>query len=316
MEYRYLGGSGLQVSAVGLGTNNFGRRMNAEETATVVDQALDLGVNFLDTSNSYGGGLSEEFIGRALKGKRQEAIIATKFASKMGDGPNNRGASRHHIMDQIGESLRRLDTDYIDVYLVHFPDPHTPIEETLGAMDDLVHQGKVRYIGCSNFSAWQMCEALWTSKSLNLTSFVTVQNNYSMVRREIERELVPLCEAYNIGIVPYYPLAAGFLTGKYRPGEPPPEGTRLVDTKLESRTWAMTDRTSSLLPHLENFAAERDHTVGELAIAWLTANPLVSSVIAGATKTWQVEANVKGSEWPLTADDVEEIDRILTENGF
>ena len=312
MKYRYLGGSGLQVSAVGLGTNYLGRRLNAEESAAIIDQALDLGLNILDTSNSYGGGRSEEFIGRALKGKRQSVVISTKFSSKLGDGPNQRGASRHQLMRQVEESLRRLDTDYIDVYLVHHPDPNTPIEETLRALDDLVHQGKVRYIGCSNFSAWQVCEGLWTSKMLNLSSFVAVQNNYSLIRREVERELVPLAKEYNLGIMPSYPLGSGFLTGKYKRGEPPPEGTRFVETDLASRRWAMTDKNFDALERLESFAAERDHTVGELAVAWLAANPQVSSVIAGATKTWQVEANVKGGDWTLSDNDMAEIDQVLS----
>jgi len=302
MEYRYLGGSGLQVSTVGLGTNNFGRRMNAEDSAAIVDQAMDLGVNFLDTSNSYGGGLSEEFIGKALKRKRQDAIVVTKFSSKMGAGPNKRGNSRHHIMWQVEESLRRLDTDYIDVYLVHFPD---------STMDDLVRQGKVRYIGCCNFSAWQVCEALWTSKTLNLNSFVTIQNNYSLIRREVENELLPLSKEYNLGIMPYYPLAAGFLTGKYKRDEPVPEGTRFVDENLDSRKWSMTDSNFDILERLSSFSRERDHTVGELAIAWLAANPQVSSVIAGATKDWQLDANVKGGEWALSDDELAEIDQIL-----
>ena len=224
MEYRKLGRSGLQVSVVGLGTNYFGRRVDADGAAIVISGALDVGINMIDTANTYGQGLSEEYIGRALKGRRHQAIIGTKVSGRMGEGPNQAGNSRQHIMSEVENSLRRLDTDYIDLYQIHFADPTTPTEETLRALDDLVHQGKVRYIGCSNFMAWQVCEAVLTSRNSNLTPLVSVQSRYSMLDRAIEAELVPFCTEYRIGIIPYYPLASGFLTGKYRRGLTPPSG--------------------------------------------------------------------------------------------
>ncbi|MDP6716333.1 MAG: aldo/keto reductase, partial [SAR202 cluster bacterium] len=221
MEYRQLGNSGLQVSTIGLGTNNFGKALfdtglDSDASVAVVDQALDVGINMIDTANSYSHGLSEEYIGRAIKGKRDKVILATKVSSRMGEGPNNAGNSRVHIMAEVEASLRRLDTEYIDLYQIHWWDPNTPLEETLRALDDLVSQGKVRYIGSSNFAAWQACEAAWTSKSLGITSFVSVQPRYSMMDRAVEKELVPFCQKYGVGILPYFPLENGFLTGKYR----------------------------------------------------------------------------------------------------
>ena len=307
MEYRQLGRSGLQVSAVGLGANNFGRRLDPQATALVVHQALDVGINMIDTSNSYGGNLSEEYLGKALKGKRHKAIVATKFSSRMGEGPNQAGNSRQHILTEVENSLRRLATDYIDLYQIHWVDPNTPIEETLRALDDLVHQGKVRYIGCSNFMAWHVCEGVWTSRSLGLASFVSVQPEYSMLVRDVETELVPFCKEYGIGILPYSPLADGFLTGKHRPGQPALPGTRLAE---DGRGY-LTEAKFDLLESLESFAAKRDHTVLELAFGWLLANPAVSSVIAGATKPEQVVANAGAGGWSLTGDDLGELDSLL-----
>ena len=310
MEYRDLGSSGLKASAVGLGTNNFGFRMDEESSIRVARQALEDGINFIDTADSYGRGLSEERIGMALKDNRKDVIIATKVANPVGDGPNMRGNSRHHIMNQVEASLRFLQTDYIDLYQIHRVDPTTPIEETMRALDDLVRQGKVRYIGCSNFAAWQVCEAIWTSKAHNLNPFVTVQPEYSMLNRSVESELAPFCREYNIGILPFYPLASGFLTGKYRQGEPVPEGTRLAGNERAQNN-TLTPKNFAMLSKLENFAAERGHPMVELAIAWLLGNPTVSSVIAGATKTEQVTANAKAADWQLTAEDMKEIDEIL-----
>ena len=307
MEYRYLGRSGLKVSAIGLGTNNFGRRLDADATALVINHALDMGVNMIDTSNSYGDGYSEEYIGRALEGKRDKAIIATKVSSTVGDGPNDGGNSRQHIMAAVEDSLRRLRTDYIDLYQIHWHDPHVPIEETLRALDDLIRQGKVRYIGCSNFTAWQACEAAWTSRTLGIAAFASVQPKYSIMDREIEAELVPFCEAYGVGILPYYPLANGFLTGKYRRGQDAPEGTRLA----ESDRGMFTDANFDLLERLEAFCEARGHTVLELAFAWLLANGAVSSVIAGATRVEQIIANAKAASWQLTPCDLAEVNGII-----
>ena len=313
MEYRKLGSSGLQVSVVGLGTNNFGGRIDEAQSVAVVRQALDEGINFIDTANIYGRGVSEERIGVALKGLREDVLIATKVSGAMGDGPNSKGNSRHHIMEQVDASLSRLQTDYIDLYQMHFPDSSTPIEETLRALDDLVHQGKIRYIGCSNFSAWQTCEAVWTSRSLNMIPFVSVQPEYSMLSRGVEKELIPFCKEYNLGVLPYFPLASGFLTGKYRRGEPVPDGTRLAsNARAQERT--LTDANFAMLERLENFAEEQGHPMVELAIAWLLSNSSVSSVIAGATKTDQVIANAKAAGWQLTESDMEEVANILKGN--
>ncbi|MBT5829766.1 MAG: aldo/keto reductase, partial [Candidatus Latescibacteria bacterium] len=289
MEYRYLGNSGLQISEIGLGTNNFGRRVDAAGTAKVMDQALEDGVTFIDTANVYSGGLSETYIGQAIKGKRDQYVLATKVAMKMGDEVNQSGASRQHILTEIENSLKRLQTDYVDLYQIHRADPNTPIEETLETLDQLVSQGKVRYIGCSNYQSWQICEALWTSRTRNLVPFSTVQPHYNMFNREIEKELVPFCKTYGIGILPYFPLANGFLTGKYRRGEAVPEGARLS----ENDRGMFSDRNFDILEDLEKFAKERDHTVLDVAFAWLLTNPCVSSVIAGATKPEQVTANAK-----------------------
>lgn len=307
MEYRQLGRSGLQVSAIGLGTNNFGRRMDKRATEVVINHALDVGINMIDTANSYSAGLCEEFIGHALKGKRQKAIIATKVSSRMADGPNNAGNSRQHITAEVENSLRRLGTDYIDLYQIHWPDPNTPIEETLRTLDDLVHQGKVRYVGCSNFAAWQLCEAAWTSKTKGLPYFVSAQPKYNILDRDIESELIPFCAEYGVGILPYYPLANGFLTGKYRRGEDAPQGTRLA----ESDRGMLTEENFDMLEALEGFASKRDHTVLELAFAWLLSNPTVSSVIAGATKVEQVIGNARTVEWHLTSEDMKELNTII-----
>ena len=307
MQYRQLGSSGLQVSAIGLGANNFGRRVDAAGTEKVVHAALDAGVNMIDTSNSYGDGLSEDFIGRALNGRRHEAVIATKVSSRVSDGPNNAGNSRKHIYDQVDISLRKLRTDYIDLYQIHWWDPNTPIEETLRALDDLVSAGKIRYAGCSNFAAWQVCESHWTAKTLGISGFVSMQPHYSMLYRKPEEEMIPFCEKYEIGILPYYPLENGFLTGKYRRGQPAPDGTRLS----ENDRGALTSRNFDILEGLEAFASERGHTILELAFAWLLASPVVSSVIAGATRPEQVQSNAAAAGWALTAEDMEEVNSIL-----
>ncbi|MCX8125564.1 MAG: aldo/keto reductase [Dehalococcoidia bacterium] len=309
MEYRKLGSSGLKVSQVGLGCNNFGWWADEATSISVVHRALELGVNFFDTADWYDRGRSEEFLGKALLGRRQKVLIATKFGAAMGDGPNERGGSRHYIMRAVEASLRRLQTDYIDLYQMHVPDPDTPIEETLRALDDLIRSGKVRYIGCSNFAAWQLSEALWTSRHYGLHSFITVQVQYSLLVRSIEKELVPCCQANNIGIIPWGPLHGGFLTGKYRKGQPPPDGSRL------SKSMPLYDRnivedTYDLVTRLDKFASERGHSVAELAIAWLLAKPWVSTVIPGARNIEQVSANVMAGSWKLTPEEIAEVDAI------
>ena len=307
MKYRQLGKSGLQVSAVGLGANNFGGRVDAKRTNSVVHAALDSGVNFIDTSNSYGGGLSEQYLGDALKGRREQAVIATKVSSRVADGPNNSGNSRKHIFDQVDISLRKLRTDYLDLYQIHWWDPDTPLEETLRALDDLVRMGKVRYAGCSNFTAWQVGESDWLARSLGINAFVSMQPRYSMLYRQPEAEMLPLCERYGIGVLPYYPLENGFLTGKYRRNAPAPEGTRLA----ANDRGVFTDRNFDILEKLEDFCAEHGHTILELAFAWLLASPSVSSVIAGATRPEQVESNAASASWELSAEDVATVNSTL-----
>ena len=312
MEYRRLGKSGLEVSAIGLGTNNFGDNsrwpfhMGPDESAAVVHAALDAGVNTIDTANAYGAGRSEEYVGRALRGRREEAVIATKVHAAMGPGPNREGLSRKAIMREVEESLRRLGTDYIDLYQLHQVDPQTPIEETLRALDDLVRSGKVRYVGCSNFEAWRLCEAMWTSRSLGLAPMASVQPPYSLLDRGVEAELLPVCERYGVGVLPYFPLAHGLLTGKYGRGEPPPPGSRLA-----AHGAPLEDADFDLIEALGAFAAERGRTLLELAFAWLLARPAVSSVIAGATSPDQVRANAATADWHLTAGDVAAVDAIL-----
>jgi aryl-alcohol dehydrogenase-like predicted oxidoreductase len=307
MEYRRLGNSGLKVSRAGLGCNNFGWRCDEEQSAAVVHKALDLGVNFFDTSNSYGRGLSEEYLGRALAGRRSEAVIATKVGSRVGEGPLESGASRRHIMQQVEGSLRRLATDYIDLYQIHFPDESTPTEETMRALDDLVRQGKARYVGCSNYAAWQVVESQWVAKTHDLTPFVSAQNRYSLMERRIERELVAVCGKYGLGVLPYFPLASGFLTGKYRRGEPLPEGTRLAAVAPMAGD-VLTEHNFDVLERLEAFAQARGRSMVDLALGWLANHSYISSVIAGATRPEQVEQNVSAVSWRLTAEETAEID--------
>lgn len=307
MEQRNLGRSGLQVSVVGLGCNNFGWRCDQQQTATVVNRALELGVTLFDTADIYARGLSEEYLGKALKGHRSDVVIATKFAGPMGDGSPWGGASRRYVFEAIEASLSRLDTDYIDLYQIHFPDARTPIEETLRALDDLVRQGKVRYIGCSNVASWQVVEAQWITRTEHLSPLVSAQNEYNLLDRRIERELVPACAAYGLGILPYFPLASGLLTGKYRPGQPPPEGTRLAAAgRMGERV--LSEQNFDALTRMEGFAASRGHTILELAVGWLASQPQVASIIAGATKPEQVEQNVRAAEWRLTAEEQGELD--------
>lgn len=310
MEYRRLGNSGLKVSAVGLGGNNFGWWADEQTSIPVIHHAIDLGINFLDTADVYARGQSEEFIGKAIKGKRTNLIIATKFANQMGDDPNERGGSRRYIIQAVDASLKRLQTDYIDLYQMHIPDPTTPMGETLRALDDLIRAGKVRYIGCSNFAAWQMCEAIWISRTNTFSTFISTQPMYNLLSRGIERELVPCCQHYGIGIIPYSPLASGYLTGKYRQGETPPEGTRLSGSDPRFQR-VFNEANWNKLGKLESWAKEHNHTVGELAIAWLLAKPMVSTVIAGARKNEQVDANVAAGDWQLTPEEVAEVEALL-----
>lgn len=307
MEYRHLGKSGLEVSAIGLGTNTFGADVDAAGAAAILHRALELGITFIDTAPAYGKGASEEMIGKALDGgQRRQAAIATKAGSRA------YGACRKHLTESLEISLRKLRTDYVDLFQVHFPDFKTPSEETMSTLESIVRQGKARYIGCSNYPAWYMCEAIWTARSNGWAPFVSFQPEYSLLNRAVEKETAPFCEAYGLGIIPYYPLAAGLLTGKYRPGEPPPPGTRATTSRFNAK-W-FNDRNFALVGRLTEFAEKRDHTVAELAVAWLLARPAVSTVITGTTKPSQVEANAKAADWKLTPADMAEIDNLLTED--
>ena len=314
MQQRNLGKSGLLVSIIGLGCNNFGGRIDLEGSRKVVHKALDLGITLLDVADVYGGlgggylGASEECLGHILGERRKDIVLATKFGIAMDKEERLKGASRRYIMRAVEASLKRLRTDWIDLYQVHRPDPLTPIEETLRALDDLVHQGKVRYIGCSNFAAWQVVEAQWTSRHLNLNSFVSCQDEYSLLVRDIERELLPAIDAHDLGLLPFFPLASGLLTGKYKRNAMP-EGARLTATQrladryINEANWQRVER-------LERFAAERGHSLLELAMSWLLAHPAAASVIAGATRPDQVDANVKAADWKLTPEELAEVDKI------
>jgi aryl-alcohol dehydrogenase-like predicted oxidoreductase len=309
MQFRNLGFSGLKVSAIGLGTNQFGGKVDFKGAADIIASALDQGINFFDTSNSYQSGRSEEAIGKALKGRRQSAIIATKVRNQVGEGPNDAGASRVHILSEVENSLKRLSTDYIDLYQIHRWDPETPLLETLRTLNDLVRSGKVRYIGASNFDAWQLAWANALAEREGLTSFISIQPHYHLLERGIESELIPACHYFGVGVLPYFPLAGGFLTGKYRPGEPIPAGSRGEDNPYVQSYFTPDNFTR--LQKLEEFAHKRGHTINELAHAWLLAQPQISSVISGATHPDHVRANVAGVEWALGTVDLEEISSIL-----
>ena len=309
MQYRILGNTGMKVSVIGLGANNFGGRNDEQSSFRVLDQALDLGVNFIDTADYYNLGKSEQAIGNWLDGRRDRVVIATKFVMAMDDYPNSRGASRYHIFNAVEDSLRRLRTDHIDLYQVHWPDPDTPIEQTLRALDDLVKQGKVRYFGSSNFSALQLSEALWTSRYFNLNGLVSEQCYFNLLVRGVEREVVPYCSANGLSVIPYFPLESGLLTGKYRRNAPIPEGTRMASGEFYRRS--MTDENFDKVEKLSAFAEERGHTMGELALTWLLAKPAVCSVIAGASGPGQVVQNVAAADWTLTPDDLKAIDEIV-----
>lgn len=311
---RPLGRSGLKVPAVGIGTNNFGGRLDAAATARVVDAALALGAGFFDTADVYSNGLSEEYLGRALGARRSKAIIATKFggpmrSSRFPDG----GASRAAIMYAAEESLRRLGTDYIDLYQIHRADSKTPIEETLRAFEDLIRQGKVRYIGNSNFDGAQVDAAAAVARDHGLTAFTSAQNHYSLLTRGIEQDLVPACERQGLGILPYSPLESGLLTGKYKRGETPPEGTRLGTAARQSPSGAsrfLNDRNLDKVEKLRAIADAQGATLLDMAFGWLLSRPYVGSVIAGATRPEQVEQNVAAAVWRPTAQLARQIDEI------
>ena len=312
MQQRTVGTSGLVVSAVGLGCNNFGGRLDLAQTRAVVHRALDLGITLFDTADIYGGGGgSERMLGEILGSRRQDVVLATKFGAAMDDAGRRAGASRGVIMAAVDASLARLNTDWIDLYQLHWPDPATPIEETLRALDELVRQGKVRYIGCSNLSAQQVIAAHDTASRHGLAAFVSCQDEYSLLVRDIERELIPMAKARGMGILPYFPLASGLLTGKYRRGAPLPPGSRLAKNQRHAQEF-INERNWALVEQFDALATRSGHTLLELAFGWLLAKPVVASVIAGATKPEQIEQNVRASESRPTPAQLTEADRITS----
>ncbi|HEY1153279.1 MAG TPA: aldo/keto reductase [Pseudolabrys sp.] len=310
MQFRNLGSSGLRVSAVGIGCNNFGQRTDPETSRKVIHKAVDLGITLFDTADIYAGrGGSETVLGDVLGDRRKDIVLATKFSKPMSDDGSKQGASRRYIMSAVEDSLRRLKTDYIDLYQQHDYDPLTPIEETLRALDDLVRQGKVRYIGNSNFPAWRIAEAEFTARAANTARFVSCQDEYSLLVRDIEKDLLPAAQEYNLGLLPFFPLASGLLTGKYQRGAAAPADTRFAKAPA-LRDRYVTPRNEDIVEQLVAFAKARGHSMLELAFSWLASRPQVSSVIAGATRVEQVEANVKAIDWTLSAEELAEIDRI------
>lgn len=310
MELRGLGQSGLKVSAIGLGGNTFGTTVDGDEAVRVIQTALDRGVTFIDTADIYSGGRSEALIGRAVAGRREQVVIASKLAQPMGPGPYQGGLSRRWIMQAIEDSLRRLGTDYVDLYQAHAPDADTPLEETVRALDDLVTQGKVRYVGGSNYPAWQMADAVHLARRHGWRPWVSMQPRWNILEGLDDPHLLPACRHFGVGIIPYTPLASGLLTGKYRPGHEPPKGTRAGDLpRIRQR---LTEERLAAVERLRPWAEARGHTTAELGIAWLLAHPEVSTVIVGARTPEQVEANLRAAEWQLTPDERDEAAHIAS----
>jgi aryl-alcohol dehydrogenase-like predicted oxidoreductase len=309
MQHRPLGRSGLQVSLVGLGCNNFGGRIDLAQTRNVIDKAIALGITFFDTADVYGGGgKSEEFIGATLGDRRKEIVLATKFG-KMSDAVAGTRGTRAYIVRTVEASLKRLKTDWIDVYYIHEPDPQTPIEETLRALDELTKAGKIRHAAASNFPAARLDDAVATAKRLGVAGFVATQEEYSLLVRDLDKEVMPAILRNGLGLVPYFPLASGMLTGKYRKGSPAPAGTRLSGGGNERYMWP---ENWDKMERLRAFAEGRGHTLLELAMSWLARHPAISSVIAGATRPEQLEANAKAVDWALTDAEMAEVAKLTT----
>jgi len=310
MRYRILGNSQLRVSVIGLGGNNFGWWSDRETSAKVVHRAIELGVNFIDTADMYDDGRSEDFIGSALKGMRQDVFLATKFGAKFRSDPEYGGASRRHIMRAVEASLKRLQTDYLDLYQIHLPDPNTPLAETLMALDELVKSGKVRYIGCSNFPAALLEEALSTSRGHKLASFVSLQARYNLLERDVEKEVIPSCRQHEINFIPWGPLAGGFLTGKYQQNPTLPQEGRL-SKPMPMYDYLLTESNWKILAGLRALAEKNGRTLAELAMAWLLANDSIATVIPGARIPEQVDQNVLAASWQLGPEERDEIAQIL-----
>ncbi|MBC8330900.1 MAG: aldo/keto reductase [Anaerolineae bacterium] len=310
MEYRQLGNSGVSVSTIGLGTNRFGSdAVPQAQVNEIIAAALDAGINFIDTADMYTNGESERTLGEALKGRWDQVVLATKVFFPTGEGPNDKGASRYHIMNAVEASLSRVKSDHIDLYYIHRWDESTPIQETLRALDDLIRQGKVRYLGASNFASWQLARANLLADVKGWNRFVALQSHYHLLERGVETEVLPFCAADGVGFVPYFPLAGGFLTGKYRRGQSAPSGSRGEFSQYVQDY--MTDKNFAVVEKLEQWTAERGRALYEFAEAWLLAQPAVCSVISGATKVEHVISNAKAADWNLNAEELAEIENIL-----
>jgi aryl-alcohol dehydrogenase-like predicted oxidoreductase len=312
MRYKKLGRTGLKVSEICLGTMTFGDQVGETEAINIMKSALAAGVNFFDTADMYVGGKSEQIVGRALKGERDFVVLASKVGNRMGPGANDTGLSRKHIMKAVEDSLRRLETDYLDLYYVHLPDYDTPIEETLRALDDLVHQGKVRYIACSNFRAWQLCKALWVSDVHNLARFDCIQSPYNLLTRDIEYELLPLCASEGVGVSVYNPLAGGLLTGKHDPAKPPAKGTRFtlesIGPMYYERYWSASNFEA--VAHLKEIANEHGRNLIQFSLAWILSNEVITSAICGASSVKQLEQNLGATEVKLSPEELAACDGV------
>ena len=310
MQYRQLGCSGVKVSVIGLGTNQFGsENLPLKEVTRIINVILDNGINFIDTANTYQQSRSEEIIGKALKGRRREVVLATKFYFKINNSVNEAGCSRYHMMNTVEDSLQRLQTDHIDLYYMHRWDENTPIEETQRALDDLVRAGKVRYVGCSDFAAWQLARANLMAEFRNWSPFIVIQSQYHMFNRDVEREVLPYCRAHGVGFIPYLPLAGGFLTGKYKRNQPPPAGSRGENSSYVQQY--MNDFYFDQLDKLSGWANDHNKSLIDLAQAWLLAQPAVSSVISGGTRLEHFQTNINSADWSLSAQDLDEIGAII-----
>jgi aryl-alcohol dehydrogenase-like predicted oxidoreductase len=311
LKTRKLGRTGIDVSPLCLGTMMFGGPTDESTSVRIIHKAIDQGINFIDTADMYNAGRSEQVLGTALNGKREQVVVATKGRQPVGDGPNRSGASRRHLMRQLHESLRRLNTDYVDIYYIHAPDYETAIEETLRALDDMVHSGKVHYIGCSNFRAWQVCEALWTSDRCNLHRFACVQPLYNIVNRDIEVELLPLCQEHRLGVVSYSPLARGILTGKYRPQDSYPAESRAARDDARLKQAELRDESIEISQQLARYCESRGTTASRFALAWCLANPVLTSIIVGPRTEQQFDDNYGCLEVSISEEDEAFVNKLV-----
>jgi len=311
MDYRLLGRTGVRVSPLCLGTMMFGAQTTEADSIRIIHKALDLGINFVDTADMYGVGESERVVGKAIAEKRGQVVLATKGKNKMGEGPNDWGTSRLHMRQALDASLKRLNTDYIDLYYIHAPDYDTPIEETLRFLDDAVHQGKILYPACSNFRAWRVCEALWTSDKLGLARLAAVQPLYNLVNRDVEVELLPLAKEHGLGVVTYSPLARGILTAKYKPGEAFPEGSRAARNDKRMGEAELRDESLAISQQLADHCKARNVAPSQFALAWCLANPIITSVILGPRTMEQFDDNLAALNVRLTAEDEDFVDRLV-----